>query len=243
MLSTAACFDFRKAMDAQQVILVNLPKGLLGETCSSTLAAFIVARIQQVALSRADSYSRKPFYLYLDEFQNYTTNNILDILSESRKYNLSLILAHQYLDQLPLKTKSAVLNISGNVVCFRVGHEDAVKMAKILFKNHQDQGDPKLGLRFKNVYGLPYPALSLRSHGRDRYEDVQSITGLQNREFWYIHRSAIRAMKMRSLEMPNPRVDRVSLCKVSSLRNLSGNCYAESKEKPVSYTHLRAHET
>lgn len=115
--------NFRHIMDSGKILLVNLPKGIIGEELSSLLAAFIVAMIQKAALSRASTHNRQSFYLYLDEFQNYTTDNIKDILSESRKYSLSLTLAHQYLDQLSSDLRSAVFNTIGTIVCFRVGYK------------------------------------------------------------------------------------------------------------------------
>jgi type IV secretory pathway TraG/TraD family ATPase VirD4 len=98
--------------------LAHIPKGILGENTSNLLGAFIVAQIQQAALSRSSIKDRKPYYLYLDEFQNYTADNISDILSESRKYALSMVLAHQYLEQLDRKIQAAVLNTSGSIVAF-----------------------------------------------------------------------------------------------------------------------------
>ncbi|MEZ4676468.1 MAG: type IV secretory system conjugative DNA transfer family protein [Caldilineaceae bacterium] len=80
------------------------------------LGAFIVAQIQKAALSRANTPERRQFYLFLDEFQNYTTDYIQDVLAESRKYGLSLILAHQFLDQLDTKLRSAVINTVGTLV-------------------------------------------------------------------------------------------------------------------------------
>jgi hypothetical protein len=128
-----AKLNFREVLDHQMILLVNLPKGILGEGASALLGAFIVAHFQKAALSRADSYVRPPYYLYLDEFQNYTTDNIQDILSEARKYALSLTLAHQYLDQLSPNLRSAVLNTTGTLVCFRVGYQDGFHLAKEIF--------------------------------------------------------------------------------------------------------------
>ena len=82
MLAGRATFDFREVLDRRLVLLVNLPKGTIGEGASALLGAFIVAQLQKAALGRADTDQREPFYLYLDEFQNYTTDNIQDILSE-----------------------------------------------------------------------------------------------------------------------------------------------------------------
>ena len=90
IFGSPSSFDFRDLMDEGRILLVNAPKGILGEGLSALLAAFVVAHIQKAALARASSQRRQPFYLYLDEFQNYTTDNIQDILSESRKYALSL---------------------------------------------------------------------------------------------------------------------------------------------------------
>ena len=100
MLAGKPRITFRQIMDRQLVLLVHLPKGTIGEGASALMGAFIVAHIQKAALARADSAYRNIFYLYLDEFQNYTTDNIRDILSESRKYSLSMTLVHQYLEQL-----------------------------------------------------------------------------------------------------------------------------------------------
>jgi len=100
MFTESKGINFREMMNKRRIILVHIPKGVLGENTSNLMGAFIVAQIQQAALSRSTSSDRKPYYLYLDEFQNYTADNISDILSESRKYELSMVLAHQYLDQL-----------------------------------------------------------------------------------------------------------------------------------------------
>ncbi|MHB8136629.1 MAG: type IV secretory system conjugative DNA transfer family protein, partial [Anaerolineaceae bacterium] len=133
MLAENTSINFRTILDQNMIFLANLPKGIIGEGASSLLAAFLVAHFQKAALSRANVYSRENFYLYLDEFQNYTTDNIKDILSESRKYGLSLILANQYLDQIPVDLRQAVLNTSGTLVSFRVGFQDASRLAKELF--------------------------------------------------------------------------------------------------------------
>lgn len=93
------------------------------------LAAFIVAHIQKVALARLDRSNQVPYYLNFDEFQNYLIDNINGILSESRKYVLSLIRAHRYLDLLPGELRSAVLHINGTIVSFRNGNHDARQLA------------------------------------------------------------------------------------------------------------------
>src|SRR5207253_475749 len=141
---------FRKILDGNRVLLVNLTKGILGEGNSAMLGAFIVAHLQQAALSRADTRKREPFYLYLDEFQNYTTDNIKDILAESRKYGLSLILAHQYLKQLAGDLQAAVLNTAGTLACFRVGYQDASLLAREIFPP-EFLRQPKQTMRFQRL--------------------------------------------------------------------------------------------
>jgi type IV secretory pathway TraG/TraD family ATPase VirD4 len=150
-------------MDNQQILLVNLPKGILGEAPSALLAAFIVAHLQKAALARADRGSSIPFYLYLDEFQNYTTDNIKDILSESRKYALSLTLAHQYLDQLPGELRSAVLNTAGTLVSFRVGYHDATQLAKEIFPSPDYIQQFKTSVTMRHSYQVPLPFISSKS--------------------------------------------------------------------------------
>lgn len=119
-------FDFRKIMDEKKILLVNLSKGRLGEKNANLLGLIFVGKIFMAALSRADSPGTAfpTFALYIDEFQNVTTDSIPGILSESRKYNLSLTIAHQYLGQVDEKIRSAVFGNVGSLAVFRVGEED-----------------------------------------------------------------------------------------------------------------------
>ena len=119
-------FSFREVMDAQQILLINLSKGRLGELNSHLLGLIIVGKILMAALSRTDmpEHERKDFYFYIDEFQNVTTKSIATILSEARKYRLDLIIAHQFLGQLEDEIKKAVFGNVGTMVSFRIGTED-----------------------------------------------------------------------------------------------------------------------
>ena len=124
--------DFRRVLDEGQVFIANLAKGRLGEDASRLLGAFLVAQFQLAALGRADvaASARRPFYLYLDEFQSFAAvESLAAILSEARKYGLALTLAHQYLGQLTPAVQAAVFGNVGTVVCFRVGFEDAPLLA------------------------------------------------------------------------------------------------------------------
>jgi len=124
--------DFREAMDGGKVLLINLAKGLVGEINSHLLGFIIVNKLSMAALSRADQPEgeRKDFYLYIDEFQNFTTDSISTILSEARKYRLNLTIAHQFIAQLEEKIRDAVLGNVGTMMAFRIGPQDAEIIGK-----------------------------------------------------------------------------------------------------------------
>ncbi|MDP2594204.1 MAG: TraM recognition domain-containing protein [bacterium] len=125
-------FKFREVMDTKKILLINLSKGRLGEKNANLLGLIVVGKLFMAALSRADNPRAPypPFYLYIDEFQNVTTDSIPGILSEARKYKLALALAHQFLKQIADATRDAVFGNVGNTVVFRVGEEDAEFFAK-----------------------------------------------------------------------------------------------------------------
>lgn len=131
-------FKFREVMDTGKILLINLSKGRLGEKNANLLGLIIVGKLFMAALARADSprlpdgrqARHRPFYLYIDEFQNVTTDSIPGILSEARKYKLALAVAHQFLGQIDEKARAAVFGNVGNMAVFRVGEEDAEFFAK-----------------------------------------------------------------------------------------------------------------
>ncbi len=129
-------FNFRELMDQQKILLVDLPKGIIGETNAYLLGMILVGKILMASLSRANmaQEDRKDFYLYIDEFQNFTTDSICAILSEARKYALNLIIAHQYIGQLTqnnnTEIKDAVFGNVGTMITFKVGSEDAEYLVK-----------------------------------------------------------------------------------------------------------------
>ncbi len=125
-------FNFREIMDGKKILLVNLSKGRLGDINANLIGLILVGKILMAALSRADSHGAAlpPFYLYIDEFQNITTNSIATILSEARKYRLSLAIAHQFIAQLEEGIKDAVFGNVGSLASFRVGAEDAEYLEK-----------------------------------------------------------------------------------------------------------------
>ncbi len=127
VLQQNSVFNFRKIMDEKKILLVNLSKGRLGDINANLIGLVLVGKIQMAALSRVDMFGKpmNDFYLYIDEFQNVTTESIASILSEARKYRLSLNIAHQYITQLEEKIKNAVFGNVGSMAVFRVGTEDA----------------------------------------------------------------------------------------------------------------------
>ncbi|PJC01096.1 MAG: hypothetical protein CO073_04350 [Candidatus Komeilibacteria bacterium CG_4_9_14_0_8_um_filter_36_9] len=128
--------NFRKIMDQKKILICNLSKGKLGDINASLLGMIIVGKILLASLSRADieEENRQDYYLYLDEFQNFTTDSIAVILSEARKYKLNLIMAHQFLGQLTKggnsSIRDAVFGNVGTTIAYRVGVDDAETLAK-----------------------------------------------------------------------------------------------------------------
>ena len=122
-----SAFDFRQVMDEGKILIVNLSKGKLGEENSNFLGLVLVPRLLAAAMSRADipEASRRPFYLYVDEFQNFATPDFATILSEARKYKMNLTVANQFTSQMEDEVKNAVFGNVGTLISFRVGVGDA----------------------------------------------------------------------------------------------------------------------
>jgi hypothetical protein len=125
-------FRLREVMDGHKVLLVNLAKGKIGEDSARLLGSLLVARIGLAGLSRADTSEndRRDCFVYLDEFHSFTTLSLAQMLSELRKYGVSLVLGHQYLTQIDEQVRDAVLGNVGTMICFRVGPSDAETLAR-----------------------------------------------------------------------------------------------------------------
>jgi uncharacterized protein (DUF4415 family) len=124
-------FNFREFMDSRKIVLLKISKGVLGSDNASLLGSMLVWKIYEAAMSRADipAEDREDFYLYVDEFQNFATESFGEILSEARKYNLSLTFANQYLNQLPAQIRKTIFGNIANLLSFRIGAEDAATVA------------------------------------------------------------------------------------------------------------------
>lgn len=132
---SASSFDVRKIMDEKKILIVNLSKGLVGEGNANLLGAMLVTKIYLAAMSRADATPQElkklpNFYLYVDEFQSFANKSFADILSEARKYKLSLNITHQYIEQMAEEVRAAVFGNVGTMIAFRVGSYDAEILEK-----------------------------------------------------------------------------------------------------------------
>ncbi len=137
---TKSAFDIADVMNSGKILLMNLSKGLIGDINSTLLGMIVVNKIQVAAMrrQREDATTRKDFFLYIDEFQNFVTQSIESILSEARKYRLGLILAHQYIDQLEkdsklsgsVSLKGAIFGNVGTMMFYKIGPQDAEVCAK-----------------------------------------------------------------------------------------------------------------
>lgn len=125
-------FNIRTIMDERKILIVNLSRGLVGEDNAALLGALLVTKVQLAAMSRADipAEQRHPFYLYVDEFQNFATDSFATILSEARKYGLNLTVANQYTAQMAIEVKDAVFGNVGSIIAFRMGADDATAMMR-----------------------------------------------------------------------------------------------------------------
>lgn len=142
-------FNIREIMDQGKILIVNLSKGLIGEDNASILGAFLVTKIQLASMSRSDIEhveDRRPFYLYVDEFQNFATDSFATILSEARKYGLNLTVANQYISQMSESVRDAVFGNVGTMISFRVSADDA----PILAKQFEPQFEPNDLLQMHN---------------------------------------------------------------------------------------------
>ncbi|HEY6803867.1 MAG TPA: type IV secretion system DNA-binding domain-containing protein [Pyrinomonadaceae bacterium] len=132
IVTRRSAFDLREVMDSGKILLVNLAKGRIGEDAAALLGALLMTKAGLAGLSRADApeESRRPFFVYADEFQTFTTLGTAGMLSELRKYRVGMVLAHQYVSQLDPAVRDAVLGNAGTMVSFRLGAADAHTIAK-----------------------------------------------------------------------------------------------------------------
>lgn len=163
-------FSIEDLMDEGKILLVNLSQGKLGEDNATLLGAMLITKIQLAAMGRVHipEEQRRDFYLYVDEFQNFATDSFNKILSEARKYRLSLILANQYVAQIPEEVQKAIFGNCGSIVSFVMGSDDAAAFEKEYGGQYTAQDLVSLGkhqivnkVTIDNVISLPFPAFTL----------------------------------------------------------------------------------
>ncbi len=164
---SVSTLNFRKAMDEGKIVFLKLAKGLLGEEDSNFLGLVLVPKVLQAALSRQDipKSERRPFYLYVDEFQNFATPDFAQMLSEARKYALGLVLANQFVSQLDEQVRDAIFGNVGTVMSYRVGVNDAKVLQDVFtpqFNDNDLQNIPAQTLYAKSIVnGTPVPSFSM----------------------------------------------------------------------------------
>lgn len=191
-------FNIRKIMDERKILIVNLSRGLIGEDNASLLGALLVTKIQMGAMSRADidQKDRAPFYLYVDEFQNFATDSFATILSEARKYGLCLTVANQYIAQMSLSVRDAVFGNVGSIIAFRMGADDARVMQRYfepkfeehdLVHMHNRNFVVSMTIAGEKVQAFSGTSLALPQIG----EDFTSLIIEQSRQLYAFHKKDI----------------------------------------------------
>lgn len=220
--------DLRKIMDEGKILIVNLSRGMVGEDNASILGAMMVTKIQLAAMSRANMplEQRRPFYLYVDEFQNFATDSFAVILSEARKYGLYLTVANQYTSQMPETVRDAVFGNVGSTISFRVGAEDSTVLAKYfqpafeaedLVKLHNQHIVLSMSVNGEKV--IPFSATTLRlpEPEHDRTAEIIELT----RQGYSSSRAAVEEeIRKSSGQEDTPR------------RDTDGNVVTTDEQKP-----------
>ena len=189
--SPKSTFQFRELMDSGKVLLVKLDKGRLRDS-ADLLGSLILAKIKMAAFSRSDvpPSKRRPFHLYIDEFQNFATDSFSTMLSEARKYGLSLTMAHQTLAQVSAELRHLVLGNTGIQAYFRVGHQDAQTVANeaFVFSSHDVKSASMHGVQF-------------RSAGEQRQLLAQEIQDLPPRMCYVKHKIEGGLVNLRTVDI------------------------------------------
>ena len=178
--ASKSSFSIEDVMNQGKILLVNLSQGKLGEDNATLLGAMLITKIQLAAMGRvySNEEDRKDFYLYVDEFQNFATESFNKILSEARKYRLNLILANQYIAQIPEDVQKAIFGNCGTMVSFVMGAEDAQVFSKEFGEKYSQEDLVSLGryqiinkITIDNIVSMPFPAATLslaKSHNKNR---------------------------------------------------------------------------
>lgn len=234
-------FNVREIMDTNKIFIVNLSKGRIGEDASRLLGGMLITKIQLSAMERVDTpeHERRDFFLYVDEFQNFATESFAGILSEARKYRLSLIMAHQYIKQLDEKVADAVFGNVGTIVTFRVGSDDAEILEKEFtptFLGEDIVNLPKfhvyLKLMIDGMASQPFSAASLQPIA-ERTNSTSEVIA-QSRQNYGRQRAVVEEA-IRSWSMGSGQEDFMDLAPETILQ--------AAQEAPSPVTSLHVHQT
>ena len=192
---TKSSFDIRKIMDDRKILIINLSKGMVGETNANLLGSMMITKIYLGAMSRADVHEKHMknlpnFYLYVDEFQSFANESFADILSEARKYKLNLTIAHQYIEQMSEEVRAAVFGNAGTMITFRVGAYDAEVLEKEFAPQFTAEDLVNLGmfqmylkLMIDGVGSTPFSASSLPPYSEPVISYVSEIIESSRKNF------------------------------------------------------------
>lgn len=176
---TKSTFNLSETMNSGKILLMNLSKGKVGEDNSALLGAMMITKIQLSAMERVriPEEERRDFILYVDEFQNFATEAFATILSEARKYRLSLVMGHQYIKQVPEPVQDAVFGNVGTMITFRIGAEDAERFEQEFsgfFEANDfvnlERGNVYLKLMIDGIASKPFSAVGLPPLAKDQME-------------------------------------------------------------------------
>lgn len=235
--------NLREIMDEGKILIMNLSKGRIGEDNSALLGAMMITKIQLAAMSRVDipEKERRDFYLYIDEFQNFSTDSFANILSEARKYRLDLILAHQYIEQLSEKVKPAVFGNVGTMVSFRVGSTDAEELAKEFAPTFTEEdlvNLPKyemyLKLMIDGVASSPFSARGLPPLTTEEKTGQEERAIRYSREKYATPRAIVEE-KIMSWHESDDEAPRVSTSGESTTSQATPTVYAQPKQTELGF--------
>jgi hypothetical protein len=195
-------------MDSGKILLINLSKGKIGEINSNLLGMILVAKIQMSAFSRADipEEQRRDFYLYVDEFQNFTTDNFRTILSEARKYHLDLNITTQYIAQLTESIRDAVVGNAGTMILYRIGAADAEFMQKefpgvaVSDMTNLDRFNTYVKLLIDGTPSKPFSMKGIKSPVEAR-QDIRDYVKSLSRQTFSRHKSQVEQEFQQTLQI------------------------------------------
>lgn len=188
-------FDIRRLMDEGKIIIINLSKGLIGESNANLLGSMLITKIYLAAMSRADvsssTMAKLPnFYLYVDEFQSFANESFANILSEARKYKLNLTIAHQYIEQMSEEVRAAVFGNVGTMIMFRVGALDAEVLEKEFAPQFTAEDMVNLGyiqiylkLMINGISSTPFSATTLPPITKPDVSFKQEVIEMSRKQF------------------------------------------------------------